>query len=210
VKPSTPAPVACSAASCLKGDGYFYPVTLLVDVTPDMTAACEETFGPVAVVMKAASADDALAMANDSRYGLAAAVWTDAKRGEEMAAKLETGQVAVNGIVKTDPRLPSGASSVPALAGSLGRTGFTSSSMRSRSGSGRRGGERVVLVGRTPPTSTTRSEGLGGLEGTGGAGRQGVSDGVRSWRSFMQWWRFGADTILFAGADCNLTSTWRD
>ncbi|MEJ2604843.1 MAG: NAD-dependent succinate-semialdehyde dehydrogenase [Gammaproteobacteria bacterium] len=97
------------------GDGYFYPVTLLSDVTQDMTGACEETFGPVAVVMKAADAEEALAIANDTPYGLAAAVWTDAERGEAMARRLYTGQVAVNGIVKTDPRLPSGG---------VGRSGY--------------------------------------------------------------------------------------
>jgi succinate-semialdehyde dehydrogenase/glutarate-semialdehyde dehydrogenase len=98
-----------------RGDGFFYPVTLLTDVTQDMTGACEETFGPVAVVMKAANADEALAIANDTPYGLAAAVWTDAERGEAMARRLYTGQVAVNGIVKTDPRLPSGG---------VGRSGY--------------------------------------------------------------------------------------
>jgi len=98
-----------------EGDGFFYPVTLLTDVTQEMTGACEETFGPVAVVMRAADADEALAIANDTPYGLAAAVWTDAKRGESMARRLYTGQVAVNGIVKTDPRLPSGG---------VGRSGY--------------------------------------------------------------------------------------
>ncbi len=119
-----------AGARCLLGgelpdsDGFFYPVTLLADVTSDMTAACEETFGPVAVVMKAASADDALTMANDSRYGLAAAVWTDARRGEEMASKIETGQVAVNGIVKTDPRLPSGGIKRSGIGRELGPHGI--------------------------------------------------------------------------------------
>lgn len=90
------------------GPGFFFPVTLLADVTQDMTAAREETFGPVAVVMKAADEQEAVAIANDTPYGLAAAVWTSRERGEAIARQLETGQVAVNGIVKTDPRLPSG------------------------------------------------------------------------------------------------------
>ena len=91
-----------------EGDGFFYPVTLLTGVTNDMTACAEETFGPVAVVMSASSADEALRIANDTPYGLAASVWTSTDRGEAMAADIEAGQVVVNGIVKTDPRLPSG------------------------------------------------------------------------------------------------------
>ncbi len=90
------------------GDGFFYPVTLLTDVTPDMVVSCEETFGPVAVVSKVGSADEALRIANDTTYGLAASVWTETSRGEAMASEIQTGQVAVNGVVKTDPRLPSG------------------------------------------------------------------------------------------------------
>lgn len=103
-----------AGARCLLGGtlpttpGFFYPVTLLADVTGDMTACREETFGPVAVVMRAASAREAVQIANDTEYGLAAGVWTEAGRGEAIARELETGQVAINGIVKTDPRLPSG------------------------------------------------------------------------------------------------------
>lgn len=90
------------------GPGFFYPVTLLADVTPEMAAFREETFGPVAVVIRADDEAHALDMANDTPYGLAASVWSSATRGEALAAKIRAGQVAVNGIVKTDPRLPSG------------------------------------------------------------------------------------------------------
>jgi len=91
------------------GPGYYYPVTLLVDVTSDMQASCEETFGPIAVVMKSDSAEHALSIANDTAYGLAASVWTsDVAMAEKMARDIEAGQVVINGIVKTDPRLPSG------------------------------------------------------------------------------------------------------
>lgn len=106
------------------GDGFFYPVTLLVDVTQDMAGACEETFGPVAVVMKAADSKEALDMANDTPYGLAASVWTSPERGEAMARDLEAGQVAVNGIVKTDPRLPSGGIKRSGLGRELGKHGI--------------------------------------------------------------------------------------
>lgn len=119
-----------AGARCLLGGelpespGFFYPVTLLIDVSPDMVAAREETFGPVAVVMKAASADDAISMANDTPYGLAAGVWTDTDRGEAIASRLETGQVAVNGIVKTDPRLPSGGVKRSGIGRELGPHGI--------------------------------------------------------------------------------------
>ncbi len=90
------------------GPGYFYPVTMLTEVSREMTAGCEETFGPVAVVIRAADADEALEIANDSPFGLAGSVWTETERGKALAREMVTGQVAVNGLVKTDPRLPSG------------------------------------------------------------------------------------------------------
>lgn len=107
-----------------EGDGYFYPVTLLTDVTPEMTAAREETFGPVAVVMKVDGEDEAIELANDTDYGLAAAVWTSTGRGVAMANRIETGQVAVNGIVKTDPRLPSGGIKRSGIGRELGPHGI--------------------------------------------------------------------------------------
>lgn len=91
------------------GDGYFYPVTLLTGVESDMCAFREETFGPVMAVTPAGGVDEALMLANDTDYGLGAAIWTaDAELAAQAAAALNAGQVAVNGIVKTDPRLPSG------------------------------------------------------------------------------------------------------
>jgi succinate-semialdehyde dehydrogenase/glutarate-semialdehyde dehydrogenase len=91
-----------------QGRGFYYPVTLLADVVPGLAACSEETFGPVAAVMKAADAEDALRLANGTAYGLASSVWTSTERGVAMAREIEAGQVTVNGIVKTDPRLPSG------------------------------------------------------------------------------------------------------
>ncbi|GAA0790358.1 NAD-dependent succinate-semialdehyde dehydrogenase [Marinobacterium sediminicola] len=103
-----------AGAECLlggqmpEGEGFFYPVTLLTEVNNQMTACREETFGPVAVVLRANSAEHALQIANDTEYGLAASIWTNRQRGEALAQEIEAGQVVVNGLVKTDPRLPSG------------------------------------------------------------------------------------------------------
>jgi len=92
-----------------EGDGFFYPVTLLTEVTPTMCAFREETFGPVMVIIKADDVEHALDMANDTEYGLGAGIWTEnAELAKTLAMQIESGQVAINGIVKTDPRLPSG------------------------------------------------------------------------------------------------------
>ncbi len=91
------------------GPGFFYPPTLLVGVTEGMSVFREETFGPVMAVIRAADVEEAVQLANETRYGLGAAVWTsDAKLATDIANRLEAGQVAINGIVKTDSRLPSG------------------------------------------------------------------------------------------------------
>lgn len=91
------------------GDGYFYPATLLADVTPDMCAFREETFGPVMAVAPVANLDEAVALANNTEYGLGAALWmADTTAAQQAAKQINAGQVAINGIVKTDPRLPSG------------------------------------------------------------------------------------------------------
>src|SRR5215218_2483568 len=80
-----------------EGNGRFYEPTVLVDVDHTMAAMTEETFGPVVPVMKVADADEAVRLANDSEYGLAASVWTkDARRGEAIARRIEAGAVCVN------------------------------------------------------------------------------------------------------------------
>ena len=107
-----------------EGSGYFYPVTLLTDVSNDMVACREETFGPVAVVLKAKDVKEAISIANDTEYGLAASIWTDTKRGEALARDIEAGQVTINGIVKTDPRLPSGGVKRSGIGRELGPHGI--------------------------------------------------------------------------------------
>jgi succinate-semialdehyde dehydrogenase / glutarate-semialdehyde dehydrogenase len=89
--------------------GAFYPATVLAGVTKGMSVYEEETFGPVAAVIAAADEKAAIAIANDSPFGLGAAVFTrDLARGERVAAELEVGSCFVNALVKSDPRLPFG------------------------------------------------------------------------------------------------------
>jgi len=94
-----------------RGDrkGWYYEPTVLADVTEDMPAFKEETFGPVAAVVRVRDADEAVRVANDSAYGLGANLWTrDLALGERLARRIESGSVFVNGMVASDPRLPFG------------------------------------------------------------------------------------------------------
>jgi succinate-semialdehyde dehydrogenase/glutarate-semialdehyde dehydrogenase len=92
------------------GPGAYYPPTVLTECGPGMAVWDEETFGPVAAVAAAPDEDTAIHMANDSVFGLGAAVFTaDRARGERIAAeRLEAGSCFVNSFVRSDPRLPFG------------------------------------------------------------------------------------------------------
>ena len=90
------------------GTALFRPM-ILSNIKAGQRAYTEELFGPVALVLEAKNADDAVRLANDSRFGLGAAVWTaDLKKGEAMARQIESGAVFVNGLVKSMPELPFG------------------------------------------------------------------------------------------------------
>jgi succinate-semialdehyde dehydrogenase / glutarate-semialdehyde dehydrogenase len=91
-------------------NGAYYPPTILENVQPGMPAYDEELFGPVAAVIKVKDAKEAIKVANDTDFGLGAAVFTDdVKKGEHIAEmELEAGACFVNDFVKSDPRLPFG------------------------------------------------------------------------------------------------------
>lgn len=103
-------------ARCLLGGqvpdskGAYYPPTVLTDVKKEMPAYEEELFGPVAAIIPVRDEEEAIRVANDSLFGLGAAVFTqDVERGERIAAtELEAGCCFVNAFVKSDPRLPFG------------------------------------------------------------------------------------------------------
>lgn len=92
------------------GKGYFYPATILTDIEKGMPAYSEETFGPAASIISAKDEKEAVHIANDTSYGLGAAVFTtDIEKGEHIAKNLlNAGSCFVNAYVKSDPRLPFG------------------------------------------------------------------------------------------------------
>ncbi len=93
----------------LEGNGYFYAPTILANVTPAMPVFNEETFGPVAAVIRARDTDHAIELANDSDFGLGGNLWTgNIERGRALARRIESGGVFINGMTASDPRLPFG------------------------------------------------------------------------------------------------------
>jgi succinate-semialdehyde dehydrogenase / glutarate-semialdehyde dehydrogenase len=93
----------------LDGPGWFYAATALADIPRGSPADREELFGPVALVHRAHDLDAAIALANDSPYGLGSAVWTgDAAERDRCIRELEAGMTFVNAMVASDPRLPFG------------------------------------------------------------------------------------------------------
>jgi succinate-semialdehyde dehydrogenase/glutarate-semialdehyde dehydrogenase len=93
----------------LERHGFYYAPTVLTDVHPGMPAFDEETFGPVAAVVLARDTDEAIALANQTPYGLGASLWTrDLAAAKRLARRVEAGLVFINGLVASDPRLPFG------------------------------------------------------------------------------------------------------
>lgn len=89
--------------------GYYYEPTILSGVTPDMPAFREETFGPLAAIVRVNDVNEAISLANDSPYGLGANIWCgDVERAKQLARRIESGTVSINGMVASHPRLPFG------------------------------------------------------------------------------------------------------
>src|SRR3569623_1543427 len=101
--------VAVCGCAPVQREGFYYAASILDRVSPGMPAFDEELFGPVAAVIRARDEDEAVRIANASRYGLGSSVWTrNAARGERIARRIQSGSCFVNGMMRSDPRLPFG------------------------------------------------------------------------------------------------------
>lgn len=111
---------ATTGGAPLPGSGYYYPPTVLENVPVDVSMACEEIFGPVAPVYRFETEDEAIRLANDTEYGLAAYVYSgDVTRAMRVARGIETGMVGINRGLMSDPAAPFGG----AKQSGLGREG---------------------------------------------------------------------------------------
>ncbi len=100
---------ALTGCQPLERDGVFYAPSILDRVTPKTRAYHEELFGPVAIVIRASGEADAIRIANETRFGLGSSIWCrDVARAEGLARQIHAGCTFINGMVKSDPRLPFG------------------------------------------------------------------------------------------------------
>ncbi len=117
--------VAVTGCKPVEREGFFYHPSILDHVTPNTRAYHEELFGPVAAVIRAANEADALRIANDTRFGLGSSIWSrDTARAEQLATQIEAGSTFVNGMVKSDPRLPFGGVKASGYGRELSRLGM--------------------------------------------------------------------------------------
>jgi acyl-CoA reductase-like NAD-dependent aldehyde dehydrogenase len=109
----------------VEGKGYFYRPTILANVSPVMEVAQEEVFGPVAPMIVVNDEKEAIKIANDSKFGLGASIWTqNLEKAEELSTKIESGMVTVNNVVISDPRVPFGGMKNSGFGRELSRYGM--------------------------------------------------------------------------------------
>jgi acyl-CoA reductase-like NAD-dependent aldehyde dehydrogenase len=109
------------------GPGYFIPPTLVTDIGDDSRLVSEEQFGPIVPILKYTDLDDAIARANDTRFGLSGSVWTaDIERGKAIAARLEVGTAWVNQHRATSAVVPFGGAKESGLGRQYSHLGLKS------------------------------------------------------------------------------------
>ncbi len=109
----------------VQGSGAFYEPTVLDHVTMAMTAGRDETFGPAAAILRVGGVQEAVQVANESVFGLGAAVWTtDLDLGARLSRDIQAGAVFINGLVASDPRLPFGGVKASGYGRELGKLGL--------------------------------------------------------------------------------------
>lgn len=117
--------VAVSGCKLVERAGFFYQPSILDRVTANARAYHEELFGPVAIIIRAASEQDALRIANATRFGLGSSIWSkDTARAEQLAGQIQAGCTFINGMVKSDPRLPFGGVKASGYGRELSRLGM--------------------------------------------------------------------------------------
>lgn len=105
--------------------GYYYEPTVLSHVTPEMSVLTEEVFGPVAAIITFSTIDEALKLANDTPYGLAATIVSkDVEKAKSLIPRIDAGNVFINALVRSDPRLPFGAIKKSGYGRELGSYGI--------------------------------------------------------------------------------------
>jgi succinate-semialdehyde dehydrogenase/glutarate-semialdehyde dehydrogenase len=113
-----------TGGAAVDGPGAFFAPTVLADVTLDMPVMAEETFGPVAAVLAVADDDEAVRIANATRYGLGASVWSrDPDHALAVGRRITSGALFVNAVVASDPRLPFGGTKRSGYGRELGEAG---------------------------------------------------------------------------------------
>ena len=93
----------------IKNKGYFFSPTIFKNISPHMEIAQEEVFGPVAPIITAEDEKEAIRIANDSKFGLGASIWTrNLDKAKTLSSRVQSGMVTVNSVVVSDPRVPFG------------------------------------------------------------------------------------------------------
>jgi succinate-semialdehyde dehydrogenase/glutarate-semialdehyde dehydrogenase len=116
---------ALVGARAYAGRGYYYEPTVLAGVTTQMSVMTQETFGPVAAVLRARDAEEAVSIANHSRYGLSSAIWSrDIDRARSLARRIAAGGAFINSVSASDPRMPVGGVKLSGYGRELGIAGM--------------------------------------------------------------------------------------